>query len=81
VAVLEHPDVASQEIIYELSRRLIVYRLGEFERVWEAANRICDRYQASAASAGCARDSRRDASATSRRDVGGRSRLPVLSPA
>lgn len=38
-------DQASEEIIYELARRVIGYRLGEFDRVWEAANRICDRYQ------------------------------------
>ena len=42
---LERTDQASEEIVYQLARRLIVYRLGEFDRVWEAANRICDRYQ------------------------------------
>jgi hypothetical protein len=43
-------DQASEEIIYELARRVIVYRLGEFDRVWESANRICDRYQIKKAS-------------------------------
>jgi hypothetical protein len=43
-------DRASEEIIYELARRVIGYRLGEFDRVWEAANKICDRYQVKKAS-------------------------------
>ena len=38
-------DQASEEIIYALARRVIVYRLGEFDRVWESANKICDRYE------------------------------------
>jgi hypothetical protein len=38
-------DRASEDIIYELVRRVIAYRLSEFNRVWEAANKICDRYQ------------------------------------
>ena len=38
-------DQASEEVIYELARRLIVYRLGEFDRVWQSANKICDRYR------------------------------------
>lgn len=38
-------DQESEEIIYELARRVLVYRLGEFDRVWEAANKICDGYQ------------------------------------
>jgi hypothetical protein len=45
VTAVEQFDQASGEIIYELARRLIVYRLGEFDRVWEAANKICDSYQ------------------------------------
>ncbi len=43
-------DQASEEIIYELARRVLVYRLGEFDRVWESANEICDRYQVKKAS-------------------------------
>jgi len=43
-------DQASEEIIYELARRVIFYRLGEFDRVWESANRICDRYRVKKAS-------------------------------
>jgi len=35
----------SDEIIYTLARRVIIYSLGEFDRVWEVANEICDRYQ------------------------------------
>jgi hypothetical protein len=38
-------DRASEEIIYELVRRVVGYRSIEFDRVWEAANKICDRYQ------------------------------------
>jgi hypothetical protein len=38
-------DQETEEIIYELARRVIVYRLGEFNRVWESANEICDYYQ------------------------------------
>jgi hypothetical protein len=45
-ALAQFDPASSEEIIYELARRLIVYRLGEFERVWESANKICDRYQA-----------------------------------
>jgi hypothetical protein len=43
-------DRASEEIIYELVRRVVAYRLVEFDRVWEAANKICDRYQVKKAS-------------------------------
>ncbi len=48
--VVEDIDQASVKfvyelVIYELVRRLVVYRLGEFDRVWETANRICDRYE------------------------------------
>jgi hypothetical protein len=50
VTAVEQFDQASGEIIYELARRLIVYRLGEFDRVWEAANKICDRYRLKKAS-------------------------------
>ncbi len=48
--VVEDVDQASEKFIYELVRdelvrRFVVYRLGEFDRVWETANRICDRYE------------------------------------
>ncbi|HZW91381.1 MAG TPA: hypothetical protein VFF64_00240 [Candidatus Eremiobacteraceae bacterium] len=48
--VVESVDQASEKfiyelVIYELVLRLVVYRLGEFDRVWETANRICDRYE------------------------------------
>ena len=39
-------DYMSNEIIYTLARRVIIYSLGEFDRVWEKANEICDRYPA-----------------------------------
>ena len=45
VSAIVQIDEASEEIIYALARRIIVYRLGEFDRVWESANKICDRYQ------------------------------------
>jgi hypothetical protein len=38
-------DYMSDEIIYTLARRVIICSLGEFDRVWEATNKICDRYQ------------------------------------
>lgn len=38
-------DYMSDEIIYTLARRVVVYSMREFERVWETANKICDRYQ------------------------------------
>jgi hypothetical protein len=45
VSAIAQIDQASEEIIYALARRIIVYRLGEFDRVCESANRICDRYE------------------------------------
>jgi hypothetical protein len=42
IAQLEY---MSDEIIYMMARRLIISSLGEFDRVWESANKICDRYQ------------------------------------
>jgi hypothetical protein len=44
-AAVTQIDQRSDEIIYELARRVIIYRLGEFDRVWLSANKICDRYQ------------------------------------
>jgi hypothetical protein len=41
IAQLEY---MSDEIIYTLARRVVVYSMAEFERVWETANKICDRY-------------------------------------
>ena len=48
--VVKNVGQASEKLIYELVRyelvrRLLVYRLGEFDRVWETANHICDRYE------------------------------------
>jgi hypothetical protein len=45
VSAIAQIDRASEEIIYELARRVIGYRLSEFDRVWESAKKICDRYQ------------------------------------
>ena len=42
IAQLEY---MSDEIIYRLARRVIIFSLGEFDRVWDTANKICDRYQ------------------------------------
>jgi hypothetical protein len=50
VSAIAQFDQAAEEIIYALARRVIIYRLGEFDRVWESANRICDRYQLKKAS-------------------------------
>jgi hypothetical protein len=44
VFAIKQIDQESEEIIYELARRVLVYRLGEFDRVWESANEICDRH-------------------------------------
>jgi hypothetical protein len=38
-------DRGSDEIIEALARRILAYRWSEFDRVWEAANKICDRYE------------------------------------
>jgi hypothetical protein len=50
MAAIAQIDQESEEIIYELARRVLVYRLGEFDRVWESANEICDRCQIKKAS-------------------------------
>ncbi len=42
IAQLEY---VSDEIIYTLARRVIIYSMVEFDRVWKKANEICDRYQ------------------------------------
>jgi hypothetical protein len=38
-------DQRSEEIIYALARRIIAYRLRDFDRVCAAANEICDRHE------------------------------------
>ena len=43
-------DQGSDEIIDALARRIVAYRWSEFDRVWEAANKICDRYELEKAS-------------------------------
>jgi hypothetical protein len=37
-------DQDMDEIIRELTLRIIVPAMGEFDDVWEVANRVCDRY-------------------------------------
>jgi hypothetical protein len=37
-------DLELENIIRELTLRLVVPRLSVFEHVWEAANGVCDRY-------------------------------------
>jgi hypothetical protein len=41
---LEQLDQALDNIIRQLTLRILVPRLGEFDRVWEIANQVCDRY-------------------------------------
>jgi hypothetical protein len=43
-------DQGSNEIIDALARRIMAYRGSDFDRVWEAANKICDRYELEKAS-------------------------------
>jgi len=38
-------DHLLDSIISELTLRIVVPRLGEFDSVWDTTNRICDRYQ------------------------------------
>jgi hypothetical protein len=42
---LEQFDAAMDAVIRELTLRILLPRLSEFEYVWDAANRICDRYE------------------------------------
>ena len=38
-------DRELEKIIRELSVHIVAPRLSSFDRVWEAANRVCDRYE------------------------------------
>ena len=38
-------DGALDDIIRELTFRIVVARLYEFQQVWEIANDVCDRYE------------------------------------
>jgi hypothetical protein len=38
-------DQELEKIIRELTQRILAPRLREFDGVWEAANKICDRYE------------------------------------
>jgi hypothetical protein len=38
-------DQQLEQLIREIARRIAIPRLSEFETVWEAAIRVCDRYE------------------------------------
>jgi hypothetical protein len=38
-------DRLLESIVQELTLRVVVPRLSEFDSVWDTANSICDRYQ------------------------------------
>ena len=38
-------DRELEKIIRELTQRILAPRLRQFDGVWEAANKICDRYE------------------------------------
>ena len=37
-------DQELETVIRELTMRIVVPRLSDFDDVWEIANRVCDRY-------------------------------------
>ncbi|HZQ22605.1 MAG TPA: hypothetical protein VFA89_07365 [Terriglobales bacterium] len=41
---LQQFDEQMESLIRELTTRIVVPRLSEFDEVWEAANRVCDHY-------------------------------------
>lgn len=41
---VEQADQELETVIRELAMRIVVPRMGEFEYLWEIANRVCDRY-------------------------------------
>ena len=43
-------DQRLDEIIDALARRIMAYPWSELDRVWEATNKICDRYELEKAS-------------------------------
>jgi hypothetical protein len=44
VLAIQQFDDQLAKLIRELAKRIAVPRMGEFEAVWETANRVCDRY-------------------------------------
>ena len=38
-------DQEMDQVIRELALRIVVPALGDFDTVWEAANRVCDAYE------------------------------------
>lgn len=45
----KQPDAGFQEFLSEMTLRIAFRRMEDFEEVWEAANRICDKYEESQA--------------------------------
>jgi hypothetical protein len=41
---LKKVDQELETAIRELATRIVIPKLGEFDDVWEIANRVCDRY-------------------------------------
>jgi hypothetical protein len=37
-------DQELESVIRELALRIVLPRMGDFEDVWEIANRVCDQY-------------------------------------
>ena len=37
-------DHELESVISELTMRIVVPRMSDFDEVWEIANRVCDRY-------------------------------------
>jgi hypothetical protein len=42
---LAHIDRELKKVIRELALRIVAPRLSKFDFVWEAANKVCDRYE------------------------------------
>jgi maltose-binding protein MalE len=42
---LQKFDEQLESVIKELMTRIVVPKMTEFDDVWEAANRVCDRYE------------------------------------
>ena len=46
---LREPYAGLEEFLSEMKLRMAFRRMEEFDEVWEAANRICDKYEESQA--------------------------------
>ena len=40
----QQADEELRRVIAQLTTRIMVQKMGDFEDVWEVANRVCDRY-------------------------------------